>query len=95
MYRAGIEGLLGLTRTGQSLTLDPCFPKGWPQMQATLTFAETKLEITILNPGRSGHGIMAANLDGEELPIAHARLTLPRPLALSRPVQRLTIRLRD
>ena len=29
MLRAGIEGILGLTRKGDSLRFDPCLPKGW------------------------------------------------------------------
>ena len=36
MYRAGVEGLLGLTRTGESLHLNPCFPKDWPQISAQI-----------------------------------------------------------
>jgi hypothetical protein len=31
--RAGIEGLLGLNRAGQVLTLAPCFPRHWPRME--------------------------------------------------------------
>ncbi|MDP3340557.1 GH36-type glycosyl hydrolase domain-containing protein [Frigidibacter sp.] len=91
MYRAGIEGLLGLTRVGDSLTLDPCFPKGWPQMQATLTLGTTRLQITITNPGHTGHGIAAADLDGVPLEIAEGRLILGLPQGALR---HLTVRLR-
>ena len=90
MYRAGIEGLLGLTRAGDSLMLDPCFPKHWPQVQATLTLGETRLQITITNPGQTGHGIAAADLDGMPLEIAERGLTLPLPQG---ELRHLTVRL--
>jgi len=91
MFRAGIEGLLGLTRAGDSLVLDPCFPKEWPQMQATLTLGATRLQVTITNPGRSGHGIAAAELDGVPLEVIKGRLTVPLPQGALR---HLTVQLR-
>ncbi|MES2145179.1 MAG: glycosyl transferase, partial [Pseudomonadota bacterium] len=38
MYRAGIEGILGLMRQGDSLRLAPCLPPDWPEatLHATL-----------------------------------------------------------
>lgn len=77
MHRAGIEGLLGLTRAGDDLVLNPCFPRSWPQMAATVRIGGTALAITIDNPGRSGHGIAEATLDGQRLDPRDGRLTLP------------------
>lgn len=74
MYRAGIEGLLGLTRQGDDLLLNPCFPKDWPELTATLNTQQTPLSITILNPNRSGYGIKSATLDGQTLPLANGYL---------------------
>ncbi len=95
MYRAGVEGLLGLSRAGGDLLLSPCFPKDWPEMQATLAQASGALLITIANPGRSGLGIAAANLDGVDLPVRDGRLRLPMPTAAPGVVRRLNIRLGD
>ncbi len=67
MYRAGVEGLLGLNRAGGHLTLNPCFPKAWPQMSATITLGAARIAVTILNPQGSGHGIASASLDGTAL----------------------------
>jgi cyclic beta-1,2-glucan synthetase len=75
MYRAGIEGLLGLTRAGGDLVLNPCFPKAWPRMSATVRIGGTRLAITIDNPGRTGHGIAAATLDDAPLDPVDGRLT--------------------
>ncbi|WP_349768685.1 GH36-type glycosyl hydrolase domain-containing protein [Rhodobacter sp. NTK016B] len=64
MYRAGIEGLLGLTREGPWMVLNPCFPKSWPQVSVRVATAEGTLAISIDNPGRTGHGIGSAKLSG-------------------------------
>jgi cyclic beta-1,2-glucan synthetase len=77
MYRAGIEGLLGLTRAGDELVLNPCFPRSWPQVTAAVRINDTSLAITIDNPGQTGRGITEATLDGEPLHPRDGRLTLP------------------
>ncbi|WP_309663737.1 GH36-type glycosyl hydrolase domain-containing protein [Tabrizicola sp.] len=77
MYRAGIEGLLGLSRAGTSLRLNPCFPKDWPEMTATVTLAEARFTIKVLNPEKSGHGIASAQLDGVEMQVGQDGLTVP------------------
>ena len=69
MYRAGIEGILGLSRNGNRLTLNPCIPAGWPGLSATVKHAATTLEITVTNPNRAGHGVAGVTLDGVQ--IAH------------------------
>ena len=76
-YRAGIEGLLGLSRAGESLVLDPCFPKAWPRLTATVTIGTTRLAITIDNPDRIGHGIAEASLDGAPVALSEGRLSIP------------------
>ena len=64
MYRAGIEGLLGLTRAGNILHLNPCIPAAWPELTANVTLGEARYRITIRNPDGTGHGIRAADLNG-------------------------------
>ena len=68
MYRAGIEGLIGLTRAGDTLIVDPCFPKHWPQVKAQIKIGGARLSITIDNPNRSGRGIASVTLDGVAIP---------------------------
>ena len=84
MYRAGIEGLLGLTRSGPDLVFDPCFPKAWLQVTASLGQAATRCDITIRNPNHSGHGITAAWLNGTAMPVVGGTLTLPKAAAQGR-----------
>ncbi len=84
MYRAGIEGLLGLTRAGADLVFDPCFPRVWPQITASLGHGVSRCEITIRNPNQTGHGVAAAWLNGTALPVVNSTLTLPRAAAQGR-----------
>ena len=77
MYRAGIEGLLGLNRSGADLMLNPCFPKRWPKLSASVTLGRARIGITILNPEGTGKGIVAAELDGAALSVGKDGVTLP------------------
>ncbi|MBL4918991.1 GH36-type glycosyl hydrolase domain-containing protein [Szabonella alba] len=79
MYRAGIEGILGLTREGSEILLDPCFPKDWPEIRATVRLGDSDIAITIKNEGRTGHGIHSALLDGVPLTPDKGRLRLRLP----------------
>ncbi|WP_333826346.1 GH36-type glycosyl hydrolase domain-containing protein [Pararhodobacter sp.] len=89
MYRAGIEGLLGLTREGPDILLNPCFPKAWPEVKAVIRTGDTPLSITISNPGESGHGITSASLDGVALTPVNGKLRF-RPTGAS---QQLSVQL--
>ncbi len=84
MYRAGIEGLLGLTYAGATLTLNPCFPKAWPELTASLGQGAKRLDIRILNPNASGHRIQSAWLNGASLPVFDSKVTLARDIALGK-----------
>ncbi len=68
MYRAGIEGILGLSRSGDRVTLNPCIAADWPDLSATVKHADTTLEITLTNPARVCRGLAAVTLDGLEIP---------------------------
>ncbi|MBC7281987.1 glucoamylase family protein [Hoeflea sp.] len=89
MYRAGIEGLLGMTRAGPDIILNPCFPKAWPEIKAVVRIGDATLSITIDNAARNGRGIVSATLDGEALEPENGQLIL-RPSGGS---QSLTVRL--
>ena len=89
MYRAGIEGLLGLTREGHDIVLNPCFPKAWPRVEGVLTLGEARLTITIENPDHTGRGIVSASMGGLALEPDNGRLRL----RLTAGVHHLTARL--
>ncbi|MGV8952083.1 MAG: GH36-type glycosyl hydrolase domain-containing protein, partial [Cypionkella sp.] len=77
MYRAGIEGLLGLTKRGDSLHFAPCFPKDWPEVELHLTLGPSPCKVQILNPDGLGTGIRSACLNGEARLVEASGLTLP------------------
>jgi cyclic beta-1,2-glucan synthetase len=58
------------------LTLNPCFPKHWPEIRARVTLGGGDLAITIDNAAGSGHGVAAATLDGRALRPVQGQITL-------------------
>ncbi|MFN3972173.1 MAG: GH36-type glycosyl hydrolase domain-containing protein [Gemmobacter sp.] len=78
MYRAGIEGLAGLTVAGDLLTFDPCIPASWPSLTIRLALADLGVTVTVLNPEQSGHGVQRAALNGRACVVQDGRLTLHR-----------------
>ncbi len=77
MYRAGIEGLLGLTRAGDRLGLNPCFPKTWPDITAEVTLGTARFTITIRNPDGVGRKVRSADVDGTALVPDEHGVSLP------------------
>ena len=63
MYRAGVEGILGIRREGDWLVMNPCIPDAWPGFTATVDMHSTRYEICVASISRCGP--MHAVLDGE------------------------------
>jgi cyclic beta-1,2-glucan synthetase len=49
MYRAGIEGILGIRREGDFITIEPCIPAEWPGFEATIKVDSSRFDISIVN----------------------------------------------
>jgi cyclic beta-1,2-glucan synthetase len=64
MYRAGLEEILGLRRTGSTLSIRPCIPATWPAYSVSWRFGRTRYEISVTNPEHRSGGIVEAELDG-------------------------------
>jgi cyclic beta-1,2-glucan synthetase len=75
MYRAGIEGILGIERRGDRLHIDPCIPTAWPSCTVTWTRGATVWEIVVENPEGRCRGIAVVELDGR--PIDPAAIPCP------------------
>jgi len=67
MYRAGLEGILGIERRGDRLEIDPCLPTSWPSCSAVWTHGRTTFEITIENPTAQSRGVGLVELDGRAI----------------------------
>jgi cyclic beta-1,2-glucan synthetase len=79
LQRAGIEGILGMTRAGADLILDPCIPKDWPEYTLTLEQGQggQSCVIAVQNPNFTGSGVASAQLNGADVPITEGKLILP------------------
>lgn len=77
MHRAGIEGILGLTRRGDKMIFAPCLPSAWPQVDLTLTDGPSTCQVTILNPRWMSRGIKTAHLNGTAVDCGGGTVTLP------------------
>jgi cyclic beta-1,2-glucan synthetase len=64
LYRAGLESILGLRRSGDTFTLDPCIPSSWDRFSITWTNGRTTYEIRVSNLQRVWKGVTSAKLDG-------------------------------
>ncbi len=64
LYRAGLESILGLTRRGDTFTVDPCIPTAWPEFTISWRHGRSRYEITVGNPERRCRGVTGVMLDG-------------------------------
>ena len=68
MYRLGIEAILGLKRTGDSLTINPCIPAEWDSYDMTYKDADTVYDIQVVNPQHVNRRVVQTQLDGKVIP---------------------------
>ena len=50
MYRVGLEAILGFTKRGDTLEMDPCIPAHWPEFSVTYRCGSSSYAITVRNP---------------------------------------------
>ncbi len=67
MYRLGIEAILGVSRAGNILKINPCIPKDWPGYKLTYQFGTTRYLISVKNPDGVNQGIQRILMDGDVL----------------------------
>ena len=82
LYRLGVEAILGLSREGGTLRIQPCFPASWDGFRARLRFRSATYEIQVENTetaGADGSGsrscVRKATLDGREVRADRVPLT--------------------
>jgi cellobiose phosphorylase len=68
MYRLGIEAILGITRSGNLLQINPCIPKDWPEFQLTYRFGKASYKVHVENPDGINRGIREIFLDRISFP---------------------------
>jgi cellobiose phosphorylase len=68
MYRLGLEAILGISRVGKALNINPCIPRHWPGYKVDYRFGTTHYRISVENPNNVNRGIRQVLLDGNPLP---------------------------
>jgi cyclic beta-1,2-glucan synthetase len=68
MYRAGVEGILGIRREGAWLVVAPTLPTVWPGFSATVRIGEAEIEVQVEKPIDRAGTIVEATLDGAPVP---------------------------
>jgi cyclic beta-1,2-glucan synthetase len=64
MYRVGVEGILGLSRRGGALHIDPCIPKAWAGYEMTYRAGRSEYRIVVENPKGVNRGVTHIDVDG-------------------------------
>jgi len=68
MYRFGIEAILGISRAGTTLKIDPCIPTHWPAFKVDYRFGTSHYKMNVENPNQVNRGVQQIFLDGNLLP---------------------------
>ncbi len=68
MYRIGVETLLGFTKRGDELLINPCIPPHWRDFAIAYRHGGTHYAITVHNPDGVTSGVRHVGIDGEEAP---------------------------
>jgi cyclic beta-1,2-glucan synthetase len=66
-WRLGVEAILGITRVGDKIEIDPRIPGDWPECRAVMRFPSGTLEIRIENPDGFGSGVREIRTDDQKL----------------------------
>jgi len=75
LYRFAVEGILGITRRGDTLFIRPCLPPEWKGFEATLTIADRVYGIAVK---RSDGGNYDVSVDGKKLADLESGFALTR-----------------
>ena len=64
LYRVGLEAILGFTKRGETLEMDPCIPSSWKEFSVEYRNGDSKYSITVKNPSGAQRGVASTTLDG-------------------------------
>jgi cyclic beta-1,2-glucan synthetase len=64
MYRVGIEAILGFTKRGDILFIDPCVPAAWEEYGIEYRYGKSIYSITVSDPGEINRQTAEVHVDG-------------------------------
>ena len=76
LYRCGIEALLGLRKSGNTLELQPCIPSEWRAFRMRYRFGKSTFTIDVKNPHGVERGVESLLVDGKIAPTYPPRVSL-------------------
>lgn len=76
MYRAGVEGILGIRREGDELIIDPCLPLDWPGFEAEISVLGSQFSLNVSRHTPRARGVSAAWIDDRPLSLIDNRVRL-------------------
>jgi cyclic beta-1,2-glucan synthetase len=75
LYRAGMEWILGFRLRGETLCIDPCIPRHWPEYSIRFQYHSAVYDITVDNPRHVSRGVTLTEVDGN-VSIDHTNIPL-------------------
>ena len=67
MYRVGLEAILGFKKRGNTLSLAPRVPPGWPEFTVEYRYGHSLYKVVVQRPHSVGAGLHEVELDGRIL----------------------------
>ncbi|MDO8501882.1 MAG: hypothetical protein Q7S20_08555 [Gemmatimonadaceae bacterium] len=64
LYRVGLEAILGFTKRGGTLSVDPCIPSVWREFALEYRHGGTSYSITVRNPDGVQRGVASTTVGG-------------------------------
>ena len=62
-----MEGVPGIRKQGDALSIDPCVPRAWPGFTVAFRYGGTRYDIVVNNPQGVSHGVSCVVVDGLRL----------------------------
>ncbi len=69
LFRAALEGILGIRPTAEGLILDPCIEPSWKGFSAFRIFRGARYRLEVRNPHGVSSGASALEIDGASVPM--------------------------
>jgi cyclic beta-1,2-glucan synthetase len=63
-YRVALETLLGFTKRGETVRLNPCIPSAWPEFSIEYRFGTATYAFVVRNPDSVSTGVASTTCDG-------------------------------
>ena len=66
-YRVALEAILGFSKRGNTLVIEPCIPPSWQEFRISYRFGGTLYEIMVINPEAVARGVSEVTVDGRSI----------------------------